>query len=276
MSKKRHCNTLTIAGFDGSGGAGIQADLKTFSALGCYGMTVLTALPVQNTRGVQFIYAIPDSCIEEQLNAILEDIEVDAFKIGMLHRPEVVRIVAKLLAGQPKIVLDPVMIAKSGDGLLTVEAIETMKELLFPQAALITPNLPETAALLGREVGTKAEMEQAALDLIRMGPKAVVVKGGHLSSETCDDCLCLSGGEIYWFSAPRIATKNTHGTGCTFSAAATAYLSKGMNVVEAVERAKQYLHGCLEAGAGFTVGRGFGPVHHFFSLWKEEMPPFSV
>lgn len=274
MSKKKHFYALTIAGFDGSGGAGIQADIKTFSALGCYGMTVLTALPVQNTMGVQSIYSIPDKCIEEQLKAIFEDIEIDALKIGMLHRPEVIHIVAKALQQYPKLktVLDPVMIAKSGNSLLTPAAIETLKEKLLPLVTLITPNLPETSVLLQRDVSTKAHMEQAALDLIRMGPKAVVIKGGHLSQGLCDDCLCICNPfpEIYWFSSPRIETKNTHGTGCTFSAAVTAYFSKGVNIIEAVDMAKKYIFRCIEAGADFTVGHGNGPVHHFNSLWKED------
>ncbi len=274
MSKNKYFYALSIAGFDGSGGAGIQADLKTFSALGCYGMTVLTALPVQNTRGVHSIYSIPNKCIEEQLQAILEDIEIDALKIGMLHRPEVIYIVAKTLEKYPslKTVLDPVIMAKSGDALLNPASIEILKEKLFPLVALITPNLPEASALLQREVTTKAHMEQAAIDLVRMGPKAVVIKGGHLSQGSCDDCLCIFNPdpEIYWFSSPRIETKNTHGTGCTFSAAITAYLAKGAPIIEAVDRAKKYLFRCIEAGASFTTGHGNGPVHHFCLLWKED------
>lgn len=274
MNQKKHFHALTIAGFDGSGGAGIQADLKTFSALGCYGTTVLTALPVQNTRGVQSIYSISDQCIEEQLKAILEDIEIDAVKIGMLHRPEVIHIVAKILKQYPKlkIVLDPVMMAKNGKAFLTTAAIEMLKEKLFPLVTLLTPNLPEASVLLQRDVSTQAQMEQAALDLMRMGPEAVVIKSGHLAHGLCDDCLCIGHRfpEMYWFSSPRIETKNTHGTGCTFSAAVTAYLSKGMNMIDAVDGAKRYLFRCIEAGADFTIGHGNGPVHHFFSLWKEE------
>lgn len=272
MNKDRHYQALTIAGFDGSGGAGIQADLKTFSALGCYGMTVLTAIPIQNTVGVQSIYGIPDQCIEEQLRAILEDLTVDALKIGMLHRSEVIQMIVKLLEQHPpmKIVLDPVMVAKSGDALLSLDSIETMKEKLFPLVTVMTPNLPEASILLQRPIRTKAEMEKAAFDLTSMKLKAVVIKGGHLSDGLCADCLYIphASPEMYWFSSPRIETKNTHGTGCTFSAAITAYLSKGMDLIESVNRAKKYISHCIEAGAPFKVGQGNGPVHHFASFWK--------
>jgi hydroxymethylpyrimidine/phosphomethylpyrimidine kinase len=271
MKKKTHSTALTIAGFDGSGGAGIQADLKTFSALGCYGMTVLTALPVQNTKGVRSIYSISEKCVEEQLQAILEDIHVDALKMGMMHRSEIIEAVAGTLEKHSlrKIVLDPVMIAKSGDALLTPDAIETMKKRLFPLVTVITPNLPEASSLLQREVSTKLQMEQAAFDLLAMGPEAVVVKGGHLSEGSCDDCLCIRSPspKIHWFSSPRIKTKNTHGTGCTFSAAITAYFSKGMDILEAVNQAKKYTSRCIEAGEQFEIGHGNGPLHHFASLW---------
>lgn len=270
---KKHTCTLTIAGFDGSGGAGIQADLKTFSALGCYGMSVLTALPVQNTMGVQSIYDIPDKCIEEQLRAICEDIQPDAIKIGMLHRPEVVQIILKALEkySQIKVILDPVMLAKSGNRLLTPMTNEAMKEKLFPIATLITPNLPEASILLQREIKTREQMEQAALDLIKVGPKAALIKGGHLIQGPCDDCLCVSDPhpKIYWFSSPRITTKNSHGTGCTLSAAITAYLAKGNPINESVEMAKKYIFECIKAGADFKTGQGNGPVHHFHAIWKE-------
>jgi hydroxymethylpyrimidine/phosphomethylpyrimidine kinase len=259
---------LSIAGFDGSSGAGIQADLKTFSALGCYGMTVLTAIPIQNTMGVKSIYPIPVTCIQEQLQAIFEDSEIDAVKIGMLHRAEVIDAVADILEKYSpiKIVLDPVMMAKNGKELLSQEAIEAMKVRLFPLTTLLTPNLPEASILLQREVGAKSQMELAALDLSGMGLKAVVIKGGHLSEGPCDDCLCVRHPmpKFHWFSFPRIETKNTHGTGCTFSSAAAAYLSKGHDIVEAVGLAKKYLSRCIEEGAKFQIGRGNGPLQHFF------------
>lgn len=270
-ANKKYYKTLTIAGFDGSGGAGIQADLKTFSALGCYGLSVLTALPVQNSKGVQSIYRIPDICLTQQLNAVLEDMEVDAIKIGMLHRPEIIKIVAKALIRYPKIkvVLDPVMLSKNGTLLLSPESIETMKEELFPLADLITPNLPEASMVLHRKIYTKAHMEQAGLDLIQMGIRAVIIKGGHLSHQSCDDCLCISDlfHQVYWFSSPRIETKNTHGTGCTFSSAVAAYLAKGFPLINAVDNAKKYLFHCIKEGAEYNFGQGYGPVHHFFSQW---------
>lgn len=253
---------LTIAGFDGSGGTGIQADLKTFAALGCYGTSVLTSLPVQNTCGVRSIYEISTTCIQEQIEAILDDIQVDAVKIGMLHRRDIIEAVARYHL--TNIVLDPVMVAKSGHALLRPDAVAAMKRELFPIAAVITPNLPEASELLGREVTTKAQMERAALDLLEMGPQAVVVKGGHLAG-SADDCLCLKNREIHWLPSPRIPRKNTHGTGCTFSAAIAAFLARGFAIDEAVRRAKEYLTRAIEASAELKIGRGNGPLHH---LWN--------
>jgi hydroxymethylpyrimidine/phosphomethylpyrimidine kinase len=261
---------LTIAGFDGSGGAGIQADLKTFSALGCYGTSVLTALPVQNTLGVRAIYDVATSCVEEQFKAVLDDMPMQAVKIGMLHRQEIVEVIADLLHQYdvPNIVLDPVMIAKSGHALLLPDAVAAMKRLLFPLVTVLTPNLPEASELLGREIATRGQMEQAAIDLLAMGPQAVVIKGGHLIG-SCDDCLCLKNPDplIHWLSNPKIPTKNTHGTGCTFSAAIAAFLAKGLTVDDAVHQAKIYLTQAIEAGAHLTIGQGNGPVHHFHQLW---------
>jgi hydroxymethylpyrimidine/phosphomethylpyrimidine kinase len=257
---------LTIAGFDGSGGAGIQADLKTFSALGCYGATVLTALPIQNTCGVTSIYEIATICVEEQIKAILEDMKMDAIKIGMLHRQEIIASVTALLKQYQlsNIVLDPVMIAKSGNPLLQLDAIEFMKRELFPLVTVLTPNLPEASRLLGREIKIREEMEKAALDLLEMGPHAVIVKGGHLEGD-CFDCLCLNR-QFYWFSSQRIQTRNTHGTGCTFSAAIAAFLAKGMTVLESVQHAKEYLTKAIEAGAHLKIGQGNGPVHHLWNI----------
>lgn len=262
---------LTIAGFDGSGGAGIQADLKTFSALGCYGTTALTALPVQNTMGVRSIYDIDTACVEEQIRAILEDMPMNAVKIGMLHRQDIIESVANILScyNAVNVVLDPVMVAKSGDKLLMPEAIASMKERLLPIVTVLTPNLLEASELLEREVQNKAQMEKAALDLVQMGPQAVVVKGGHLNGD-CDDCLCLKNPnlEIHWFSSPRIQTKNTHGTGCTFSAAIAAFLARGCTILDAITQAKEYLTRAVDAGKSLNIGRGHGPVHHFYDLWN--------
>lgn len=259
---------LTIAGFDGSCGAGLQADLKTFSALGCYGMSVLTALPVQNTCGVKSIYELPLKCIEEQLQAIFEDSTIDAIKIGMLHTKEIIELVARIL-GQlphPKIVLDPVMVAKSGDHLLNPDAVCALIKHLFPIATIITPNLMEASTLLQREIKTRKEMEQAAFDLLQMGSHAVLVKGGHLEAKSCDDCLCEE--DIWWFSHPRINTKNTHGTGCTFSSAIAAFLAQSHTLFNAVSLAKAYLTQSIIAGKDFQIGKGKGPVHHFHHLWS--------
>lgn len=262
---------LTIAGFDGSGGAGIQADLKTFSALGCYAATALTALPVQNTKGVKSVYDIGKKCIEEQIEAILEDMPISAVKIGMLHREEIVEIVAKVLKRYriENIVLDPVMVAKSGDRLLKPEAILSIKEKLLPMTAVLTPNIPEASELLQREILNREQMERAAIDLMQMGPFSVVVKGGHLEGD-CADCLCLrdSVPKIYWLETRRIATKNTHGTGCTFSAAIAAFLARGFSILESVKKAKEYLTQAIHAGKELNIGQGNGPVHHFHHLWQ--------
>lgn len=269
---KQLYKVLTIAGFDGSGGAGIQADLKTFSALGCYATTALTALPVQNTQGVKSVYEIETICLEEQIRAILEDISMNAIKIGMLHRQEIIEAVAALLKHYrvPNIVLDPVMVAKSGDRLLKPQAILAMKRSLFPLTTVLTPNLLEASELLEREIEDKEQMEKAALELLQMGPKAVVLKGGHLNGD-CDDCLCLNRKkpEIHWFSSRRIQTRNVHGTGCTFSAAIAAFLARGFTVLDSVTRAKEYITEAIDAGKEWKIGRGNGPVHHFYHSWSK-------
>lgn len=262
---------LSIAGFDGSGGAGLQADLKTFSALGCYGTTALTSLPVQNTTGVKAIYDIETKCIEEQIKAILDDIKIDAVKIGMLHRQDIIEAVAKILSdyGIQNIVLDPVMVAKSGDKLLYPSAIHSMREKLFPITTVLTPNLMEATELLQRPIESKQEMEKAAFDLIEMGPSAVIVKGGHFNGDA-DDCLMFKKNqeiETHWFNAKRIQTKNTHGTGCTFSAAIASFLARGFTILDSVRHAKEYLTKSIEIGADLKIGKGNGPVHHFHHLW---------
>lgn len=263
---------LTIAGFDGSAGAGMQADLKTFSALECYGTTVLTVLPVQNTVGVRSIYELEVCCVEEQLRAILEDIEVKSVKIGMLYSKEIIERVARVLEEyrMDNIVLDPVMVAKSGDLLLQKEAVYSMVENLFPLTTVLTPNLLEASEILGWKIRTKSQMERAARELLEMGPKGVVVKGGHLDGEA-EDCLVLKhlDLEMYWFTTLRIQTRNTHGTGCTFSAAIAAFLAKGYSIMDAVKQAKHYITEAIRAGAQCTVGQGNGPVHHFHHLWME-------
>jgi len=266
MSKK-YTTALTIAGSDCSGGAGIQADLKTFCAIGCYGMSVITALTAQNTQGVQSVERVSDVFIREQLQSIFDDIEVNAVKIGMLHRPEVVRVVASTLRERrPRhVVLDPVMVAKSGDKLLSEEAVAAVRDELLPLVTLITPNLPEIATLLGaQEPRTVADMRSAGGALLELGAPAVLVKGGHLVGEEAIDLLITSSSTREYYSE-RIETKNSHGTGCTLSSAIAAYLARGLALEDAVEEAKRYLTGALREGASFELGHGKGPVHH---LWR--------
>lgn len=269
FSQKQYFKVLTIAGSDSGGGAGIQADLKTFSALGCYGMSAITALTAQNTMGVKSIYHVDSNFIKDQLECVLEDIGVDAVKIGMLYTPEIVRTVAEIL-GKYKvqnIVIDPVMFAKSGDRLLKHESIDALKEKLFPIAEIITPNLPEASALLGRAISEKAQMRQVAEDLLKLGPKFILIKGGHLLTSESSDLL-LAHDMCVWFEQSRIETVNTHGTGCTLSSAIAAHLAQGIEIERSVKLAKQYLTDALEKGRGYKIGNGHGPVHHFHRWWK--------
>lgn len=264
LPMKHKC--LSIAGFDGSGGAGIQADLKTFSALGCYGMTVLTALPVQNTMGVRNCYDIPLTAIEEQLFAIFDDIVPDSIKVGMLFNEEIVSLVTKFLENNAKnipIVVDSVMVAKSGDILLKPNAIAALKEQLFPIATLITPNLPEAAALTGMDLG----MHEQAAALLALGAQAVLLKGGHLPGPQSNDLYMDQTKQSTWFKSPKIESQNTHGTGCTLSAAITAYLAQGETLLEACRLGKEYLWHALKAVEYHSVGQGHGPVHHFYNIW---------
>jgi len=267
---KTYARTLTIAGSDSGGGAGIQADLKTFAALGCYGMSVITALTAQNTKAVTGIMPVPPAFIAEQMKAVLSDIGADAVKIGMLHSAEVIEQVAKTLVefGVKTIVLDPVMVAKSGDKLLQDEAVDALKTYLLPIASVITPNLPEASVLLGRPVGTMADMQQAAVDLAALCPGAILVKGGHLPTAESTDLLYIGEEEQHWFPTSRIPTDNSHGTGCTLSSAIAAGLARGLSVVDAVSTAKDYLTQALRTGAVYKLGHGHGPVHHFFNVWQ--------
>ena len=259
---------LSISGFDGSGGAGMQADLKTFSALGCYAMSVLTALPIQNTCGVKSSYAIPVASVGEQLTAIFEDIMPNAIKIGMLANVAIVDEVANFLerhaVGIP-IVLDPVMMAKSGDPLISIEAIDLLKTRLIPLVSVLTPNLPEARALLGDD---SLGQEQLAHKLLSLSSTSVLVKGGHLESDYSSDCFVGSQTQTTWLQQRRIKTKNTHGTGCTLSAAICAGLARGLSSLEACRMAKRYVTEALSAAARTSVGEGHGPVHHFYRLWS--------
>ncbi|WP_019217836.1 bifunctional hydroxymethylpyrimidine kinase/phosphomethylpyrimidine kinase [Legionella tunisiensis] len=267
--------TLSIAGFDGSGGAGIQADLKTFSAFGCYGMTVLTALPVQNTCGVKACYELPLQAIDDQLHTIFEDIRPDSIKIGMLFKREIIELVANFLrryAAEIPIVLDPVLVAKSGDRLLLADALDTMRSALIPLATVITPNLPEAWDLIGEIHFSSDNMLELARKLIKLGPQNVLLKGGHLSTSHSNDLLLNQEGEFYWFEGARINSKNTHGTGCTLSAAISACLALGIELKEACKIAKEYVFKAIEAAKNEQIGLGHGPVHHFYNLWPTLTP----
>jgi len=263
-------NVLTIAGSDSGGGAGIQADLKAISAKGAYGLSVITALTAQNTKAVTAIHDVPTPIIAAQLDAVFDDIRIDAVKIGMLSRPEVIETVADRLRhyqAQP-IVLDPVMVAKSGDALLQPDAVQALIDHLLPLATIITPNLPEAGVLLGRvgpsDVGA---MRHAVRDLRALGPKAVLLKGGHLTAGDAIDIFEDESGQ-HEITAKRVPTHNTHGTGCTLSAIIAALLGRGMDLPAAARQAKADVAAMIAAADRLEVGEGHGPVHHFHALWS--------
>ncbi len=271
--KKKYTTVLTIAGSDGSGGAGIQADLKTFAALECYGLSVITALTAQNTRGINAIYPVSEAFLIEQFRAIASDIPIDAIKIGMLGSASIIKTVALLLKelqGTPPIILDTIFASSGGTPLLSEEAIQLMKKELFPLATLITPNIPETARLLEmKEAPSTPEcIEEAAMKLLENRASSVLVKGGHGVDNNCCDCL-LYDNHFFWFSSKKIATHNTHGTGCTLSSAIAAFMARGEKMECAVEKAKAYLNGALQAGAAYRLGSGNGPLHHQYRQWEE-------
>ncbi len=258
-------NVLSIAGSDPSGGAGIQADIKAISANGCYAMAVLTALTAQNTHGVTGVHLVPPSFVHDQIAAIFADIRVDAIKIGMIANAGIAQAVSDTLQdhrGVP-VVLDPVMIAKGGAALLAKDAVETLRDGLLPLATILTPNLPEAAHLLSQKTAVKrSEMIAQAEALRAMGPKAVLMKGGHLEGAESPDLLVTEAGE-YWFEAPRITTRNTHGTGCTLSAALAAHIAQGLSLTDAVTAAKAYVADAIAHADELSVGTGHGPTHHF-------------
>ena len=271
----RYPRVLSIAGSDSGGGAGIQADLKTFAALGCFGMTAVTALTAQNTLGVRSIHAVPLQILADQIDAVVEDIGVDAVKIGMLHSADTVRTVASALKrhGLVKVVLDPVMIATSGAKLIDDQAIDVLVRELFPLAALVTPNLDEAALLVGRALASEADMESAARELIERGANAVLLKGGHLAGDTVSDLLLARGAAPVWMRAPRIASGNTHGTGCTLSSAIAAHLALGADLAESVARSREFVRGALEAGARVRTGGGSGPLNHGYAPQPMHLKP---
>ncbi|WP_392558403.1 bifunctional hydroxymethylpyrimidine kinase/phosphomethylpyrimidine kinase [Orbus mooreae] len=260
--------SLTIAGSDPSGGAGIQADLKTFSALGAYGMSVITALTAQSTQGVDAIFSIPASFVRQQFSSIAQDSQIESLKIGMLMDREIVLAVSQILEQSTihYIVLDTVMVAKGGHPLLTSDAIDAIRDYLLPKATIITPNLPEAAALLAcGEATNETQMCEQGMELLKLGCQAVLMKGGHLVSDESPDYL-ITQQQIIRLTTERIRTKNTHGTGCTLSAAIAALLPQ-MPLFEAVKNAKNYLSGAIEHADSLKVGKGIGPTHHFYRWW---------
>jgi hydroxymethylpyrimidine/phosphomethylpyrimidine kinase len=258
---------LTIAGSDSGGGAGIQADLKTYAALGCFGMTAITALTAQNTTGVRAIHGVPPHMLRAQIDAVVQDLGVDAVKIGMLHASDIVQVVAQALDAYAfaHVVLDPVMVATSGAVLIDQGAVATLVRELFPRASLITPNLDEAALLVGSPIASVADMAAAAHTLLGQGARAVLLKGGHLPGDMVQDLLLRPGHEPVWMAAPRIATANTHGTGCTLSSAIAAHLALGLELEGAVRAAQQFVRQALQAGATVKTGQGSGPLNHGFA-----------
>ncbi len=260
---------LTIAGSDSSGGAGIQADLKTFAALGVYGASVITALTAQNTRGVTGIHAVPASFVTEQIDAVFSDLDVGAVKIGMVAQvASIEAIAAALLRWSPgHVVLDPVMVATSGDRLLAAEAVNALRTKLVPLASVVTPNLPEAAALLDEPVAaSEAKIESQGRRLLALGCRAVLIKGGHGEGAESIDYL-VSGEGTLALAAPRVATRNTHGTGCSLSSAGAAGLARGEDLASAVRNAKTWISAAIAAADRFSVGHGHGPIHHFHKFY---------
>lgn len=264
-------NVLTIAGSDPSGGAGVQADLKTFAANGTYGMAVLTALTAQNTRGVTGIELVSPAFVTAQIAAVFADVRVDAVKIGMIATAPIAIAVAEALSPHASvpIVLDPVMVAKGGAPLLAEDAMQALRDALLPLATVVTPNLPEAARLLDEpEAHTRDAMAAQAEALVARGPRAALVKGGHLDHADSPDVLCADGA-LHWLVAPRTHSRNTHGTGCTLSSALAAHLARGESAHNAAQAAKRYVTGAIAAADALSVGHGHGPVHHFHDLWKD-------
>ncbi|RQO32615.1 bifunctional hydroxymethylpyrimidine kinase/phosphomethylpyrimidine kinase [Taibaiella sp. KBW10] len=275
--KYRYPIALTIAGFDGSGGAGIQADCKTFSALGCYATSILTALPVQNTQGVKNIYPIPCAAVEAQIGTILDDIFPDAIKIGMVHTAALVQTIAAGLTQYPQtpLILDPVMVSSSGHRLIEDRTIAALIDQLFPIAELITPNMDEAAVLAEMEIKTLDDMFLAGTKIQQLGCRAVLLKGGHLDLPEITSLYFDTTGQVHAFRFEKYNTQNTHGTGCTLSAAIAAYRARGKNLAEAINLGQNYVQQAIAAGSDVRTGKGHGPLNHFFQpepLIKYNLP----
>jgi hydroxymethylpyrimidine/phosphomethylpyrimidine kinase len=269
---KTYKRVLTIAGSDSGGGAGIQADLKTISSLGCYGMSVITAITVQNTLGVTAIHPVPPEIVEKQINAVLSDIGTDSIKIGMLHSTEIIKTVAVALKkfSMKKIVLDPVMVATSGDKLIEDNTVNALIEYLFPLAAIITPNIPEAELLTGTKIFNKDDMIASALKLLNFGSESVLIKGGHLKGNVLYDIYIRNGrkNDIRIIKNQKINTNNVHGTGCTLSSAIASFMAYGEETEIAVEKSIIYLQNAIVHGKNYKTGQGNGPVNHFFNPQK--------
>jgi hydroxymethylpyrimidine/phosphomethylpyrimidine kinase len=267
MKKYKYPSVLTIAGSDSGGGAGIQADLKTFAALGCFGTSAITAVTVQNTLGVTGIHSIPPPIVAAQIRAVMDDIQPSAIKIGMVHSAELAGTIAAVIRDYPDVpvILDPVMVATSGDKLIENETVETLQKELFPLSVLVTPNLDETRILVNRAVTNLDEMKSAATEILRYGCFAVLVKGGHLSGQDLYNFYLDKNSISEVYASEAINTNNTHGTGCSLSSAIAAYLALGLSLQNAIAKACQYIHHAIEAGQDVITGKGNGPINHFFN-----------
>lgn len=273
-ANNNYITALTIAGSDSGAGAGIQADLKTFAALGCYGTSVITALTAQNTRGVHSVEEISATFVKAQIDAVLDDIGAEAVKTGMLRSTEVVWVVAESLKSHSvkNLVVDPVLVAKGGSRLLSEDGVNSLKKWLLPLARVVTPNIPEAEQLLNLKIDTAAAVQDAAKAISDFGVPVVVLKGGHMEGDVCNDCVYFSEtNKLFWLEGRRLITTNTHGTGCTFSAAIAAGLACGLEMEAALFQAKEYLTKAMTYGAKFTLGKqppsGFGPLGHFWNFW---------
>ncbi len=272
---KTYRRVMTIAGSDPSGGAGVQADIKTISACGCYATSAIVALVDENTQGVYDVLPVPEKFVAGQIHSILDDVGTDSIKIGMLHSSDLIRTVRATLDEYPEIkdiVLDPVMVATSGDPLLEEEAVSTLRDVLIPRSRIITPNIPEAEVLLKRKIRSQDELPDAAKDLSQFGA-SVMLKAGHLSDEKLIDIFYnAETDELIYLESKRIATVNTHGTGCTLSSAIASFLAKGHSLNESVRLGKDYIAKAIESGAGYLIGKGHGPVDHFYN--QHEAPIF--
>ncbi|MFC0345554.1 bifunctional hydroxymethylpyrimidine kinase/phosphomethylpyrimidine kinase [Epilithonimonas hispanica] len=270
MRQYKYPSVLTIAGFDGSGGAGIQADIKTISALGCYATSVLTALPVQNTQGVRNIFSIPVQAVSEQIESILDDIFPEAIKIGMVHTPELVETIVETLAKYKKvpIVFDPVMVATSGHRLIEEETIQTIIEKLFPISDIITPNMDEASILANMEVKTLEDMKIAGKNIKKLGCKHILLKGGHQTTEKITSLFYSNKEGFQTFESLKLNTKNTHGSGCTLSSAIASFIAQGKSMDRAVALAQNYVSEAILEGSNVQTGKGNGPLNHFFNPQK--------